>query len=138
MLSYQSLMPAGAGIPKYEKPELWLGTANLHDGFCHAPPTPAGDKPPRYIFSFRHRPSVYSSARFAGGEPGWRAIGGRIFVPMTGPPVGIRHRGHNRSRLSQIRARDMLSQCCCTEALQGKRRRRQDEGRHATTGPFAL
>ncbi len=27
-------------------------------------PTPAGDKPPRYIFSFRHRPSVYNSARF--------------------------------------------------------------------------
>ena len=29
-------------------------------------PTPAGDKPPRYIFSFRHRPSVYNSARFVG------------------------------------------------------------------------
>ena len=26
-------------------------------------PTPAGDKPPRYIFSLRHRPSVYGSAR---------------------------------------------------------------------------
>ena len=40
-------------------------------------PTPAGDKPPRYIFSFRHRPSVYNSAGFAGGEPDiqvdWRA-----------------------------------------------------------------
>ena len=54
-------------------PELWLGTANCRGGFCHRPtPTPAGDKPlasrslrPRYICSFRHRPSVYNSARFA-------------------------------------------------------------------------
>ena len=43
-------------------------------------PTPAGDKPPRYIFSFRHRPSVYKSARFAGGEPASRLIEGHIFV----------------------------------------------------------
>ncbi len=28
-----------------------------------------GDKPPRYILSFRHRPSVYNTACFAGGEP---------------------------------------------------------------------
>ena len=32
-------------------------------------PTPAGDKPPRYIFSFRLRPPVYNSAGFARGEP---------------------------------------------------------------------
>ena len=38
----------------YEKPELWLGTANRHGGFCQE--TPAGDMPPRYIFSFRPRP----------------------------------------------------------------------------------
>ena len=43
-------MPAGAGTPRYGKLELWLGTANWHGGYCHAPPpTPAGDKPPRYI-----------------------------------------------------------------------------------------
>ena len=45
-------------------------------------PTPAGDKPPRYIFSFRHRPSVYN--RHAGLEPAhegmkmrgrWRCLG---------------------------------------------------------------
>ena len=43
-------MPAAAGTPEYEKPELWLGTGNWHRGFCHAPPRPpAGDKPPRYI-----------------------------------------------------------------------------------------
>ena len=46
-------------------------------------PTPAGDKPPRYIFSFRHRPSVYNSAGFAGGEPASKLIGGHIFVRMT-------------------------------------------------------
>ncbi len=46
-------------------------------------PTPAGDKPPRYICSFRHRPSVYNSARFARGKPASRLIGGHIFVPMT-------------------------------------------------------
>ena len=45
--------------------------------------TPAGDKPPRYIFSFRHRPPVYNSARFAGGEPALRLIGGHILVRMT-------------------------------------------------------
>ena len=34
MLSYQLLMPACAGTPRYEEPELWLGTANWHGGFC--------------------------------------------------------------------------------------------------------
>ena len=52
-------------------------------------PSPAVDKPlasrslrPRYIFSFRHRPSVYNSARFAGGEPASSLMGGHIFVRM--------------------------------------------------------
>ena len=27
-------MPAGAGTPRYEKQELWFGTANRHGGFC--------------------------------------------------------------------------------------------------------
>ena len=168
-------MPAGAGISRYEKRELWFGTANQHGGFCDAPPrpsggqaprlaksstalhflippstiglqigtfrrwragievdwrahpgsesgtcfhsnrssrlgpahqgmksgscgsvqrngtadsatphpAPAGDKPPRYIFSFRHRPLVYNSARFAGGEPASRLIGGHVFAGMT-------------------------------------------------------
>ena len=50
--SYQSLMPAGAGTPRYEKLELWLGTANWHRGFCHAPPPPQrGTSPsPRVVF----------------------------------------------------------------------------------------
>ena len=67
-------------------------------------PTPAGDKPlasrslrPRYIFSFRQRPSVYNSVRFAGGEPASRLIGGHIpdrspghaFVRMTNGEAGM-------------------------------------------------
>ena len=51
MLSYQSLVPAGAGTPRYEKPELWLGTARWHRGFCHAPPAPSGGQAPRATFS---------------------------------------------------------------------------------------
>ena len=52
MLSYQSLMPAGAGTPRYEKRRLWLGTVNWHCGFCHAPPPPQrGTSPsPREVF----------------------------------------------------------------------------------------
>ena len=46
-------------------------------------PTPAGDKPPRYIFSFCHRPLVYNSARFDRGEPASRLIGGHISLRMT-------------------------------------------------------
>ena len=34
-------------------------------GSARPTPTPAGDKPPRYIFSFRPRPPVFKSARFA-------------------------------------------------------------------------
>ncbi len=34
LFSYESLMPAGAGTPRYEKRELWFGTANRHGGFC--------------------------------------------------------------------------------------------------------
>ncbi len=46
----QSLIPACAGTPRYENPELPFHAANSHSGFCHAPPpAPAGDKPPRYI-----------------------------------------------------------------------------------------
>ena len=47
LFSYQSLMPAAAGTPRYEKPELWFGTANWHGGFCHAPRRPSGGQAPR-------------------------------------------------------------------------------------------
>ena len=74
-------MPAVAGTPRYEKRELWLGTANWHGGFCYAPPpTPAGDKPlasrslrPRYIFSF---PILGVISRFGG----FRVWGGVLEV----------------------------------------------------------
>ena len=59
-------------------------------------PTPARDKPlasrslrPRYIFSFRHRPSVYNSARFA-GTPRYEncvVVGGDVWVPCVPPPL---------------------------------------------------
>ena len=64
---------------KVEKLELCFWFSELARRILPRPtPTPAGDKPPRYIFSFRHRPSVYNSAGFAGGEPESRLIGGRI------------------------------------------------------------
>ena len=43
-------MPVGAGTPRYEKPELWFGTANRHGGFCHAPPDPSGGQAPALHF----------------------------------------------------------------------------------------
>ena len=52
LFSYQSLIPAGAGTPRYEKLELWFGTANWHRGFCDAPPPlQRGTSPsPRVVF----------------------------------------------------------------------------------------
>ena len=93
-------MPAGAGTPRYEKPELWLGTANWHDGFCQAMPRPQRGTSPRATFSHSAidpRSSicvgckVYNSAGFVGGEPASRLIGGHIpdrspgyaFVPIA-------------------------------------------------------
>ena len=94
-------MPTAAGTPRYEMPELWLGTANWRGGFCHAPPRPQrGTSPsPREVFdratfshsAIGHWPLVYNSARFAGGEPASRLIGGPIpgrspghaFVPIA-------------------------------------------------------
>ena len=63
----------------------------------------AGDKPQRYIFSFRHRPSVYNSARFAGGEPASRLIGGHI--PDRSP-------GHAFVRMTNL-GRAGLARCGC-------------------------
>ena len=35
-----------AGMTNSGGPQMWLGTANWHGGFCHAPtPTPARDEP---------------------------------------------------------------------------------------------
>ena len=40
--SYQSLMPAAAGTPRYGKPELWLGTADS----ATPHPDPSGGQAP--------------------------------------------------------------------------------------------
>ncbi len=45
--SYQSLTPVGTGVPRCEKPELWLGTADRQAGFCHSPPMPLRGTSPR-------------------------------------------------------------------------------------------
>ena len=40
----------GAGTPRYEEPDLWLGYSELAQWILPGPtPTPAGDKPPHYI-----------------------------------------------------------------------------------------
>ena len=76
MLSYQSLMAAGAGTPRYEKLELWLGAANWHRGFCHAPPPPQrGTSPsPREVFDRTTFPPPHSwiPAPYRGTGPALR------------------------------------------------------------------
>ena len=47
---FRLVSPAGAGTRRYEKPELWLGTASWHGGFCHAPPAPSGGQAPALHF----------------------------------------------------------------------------------------
>ena len=48
--SYQSVVPAAAGTPGYEKVELWLGTENWHGEFCRSPPRPLRGTSPRATF----------------------------------------------------------------------------------------
>ena len=49
---YQSLMPAGAGTPRYDNPELRYFAASLRGRFCRTPPRPQrGTSPsPRVVF----------------------------------------------------------------------------------------
>ena len=49
--SYQSLMPACAGTPRYENSELRFYAATLHGGFCHAQARPQRGTSPRATFS---------------------------------------------------------------------------------------
>ena len=50
MLSLQSLMPAGAGTRRYEKSRVVVWYSESARRILPRPtPTPAGDKPPRYI-----------------------------------------------------------------------------------------
>ena len=80
MLSYQSPMPAGAGTPSYEKPELSFGTANWRGGFCQAMPRPQrGTSPsPREVFD---------RATFSHSAIGHRSTNRHV------SPVENRHRG---------------------------------------------
>ena len=94
LFSYQSLMPAGTGTPRCEKPESWVGSANLHGGFCRAPPDPCGGQAPALHF---HRKYPLDSGQFRRndvleggiGDPGsggmWALSGPRkvIFVPIA-------------------------------------------------------
>ena len=73
MLPDQSLVPVAAGPPRYEKRELWVGTANWDGGFCHAAPRPQRGTSPRATFSHS-------------------AIGHRSTIRHVSP-VESRHRG---------------------------------------------
>ena len=73
MLPGQSLVPVAAGPPRYEKRELWVGTANWDGGFCHAAPRPQRGTSPRATFSHS-------------------AIGHRSTIRHVSP-VESRHRG---------------------------------------------
>ncbi len=94
-------MPAGAGTPRYEKPELWLGTANWHGGFCHATPRPQRGTSPRATF-----PSPTPS----GFQPRIRVRGMLLIAGMTSWVAGVypgswsgtcsRTNGELRGRLS--------------------------------------
>ena len=83
---------------KAGKSELWLGTANWHGGFCHAPPPPQrGTSPsPREVFDRTTFPPPLWIPAFAGMTNGGRydrpgCLGLRlhttpritIFVPMA-------------------------------------------------------
>ncbi len=99
MLSYESQMPAAAGTRRSEKPELWSGNARWPGGFCHARPRPQRGTSPRTTFFFSgHRPWVYNSAGFAGGEPASRLIGGHI--PDRSP--GTCFRTNRKCRLLRV------------------------------------
>ena len=59
MLSQQSVIPAVAGTPRYEKTELWFCTVNSHGGFCHAPPPPQRGASPSHSRSLRPIPTFF-------------------------------------------------------------------------------
>ncbi len=68
--SYQSPIPADAGTPRFENPELRFYAAESHGGFCHAQAPPQRGTSPR--------------ATFSPPRPSWSA-GDVIFVPIAHP-----------------------------------------------------
>ena len=77
MLSYQSVMPAVAGTPRYENWVHWLMEGS--GVVCAAcGPSPTGDKPQRYI-------SLATLGSRCSGDGGWcrRPAPEFIFVPIA-------------------------------------------------------
>ena len=101
--SYQSLMPACAGTPRYEKPESWVGSANWHGGFCHSPPRPQrGTSPsPRVVFDRTTLALGRLSPIF-----GLTFCRAGLMIPGIG---GFRIHDPRRVKPSRIGVRDMLS-----------------------------
>ena len=88
MLSQQSVMPAVAGTPRYEKTELWFCTVNSHGGFCHAPPPPQRGQAPALHFPI---PSPLDSGLRRNDEWGVYSAGMVRSRTNNGEPVCIRN-----------------------------------------------
>ena len=76
--SHQSLMPATAGTPRYEKPELWFGTSELARRILLTPhPDPSGGQAPALHFLIPPSTIGLQFGTFrrwkAGIEVDWRA-----------------------------------------------------------------
>ena len=99
--SYQPLTPAGAGTPRYEKPESWVGSANWHGGFCHSPPRPQrGTSPsPRVVFDRATFPipAPLDSGLRRNDEWGAGMTNGGAGKTRAGAVVCGHSRGHVRS-----------------------------------------
>ena len=79
LFSYQSLMPAAAGTPRDEKPELWVGTADSATPHLD----PGGGQAPALHFVVPSSTIGLQSGtfhRWIAGIIGYRM---HIFVPMT-------------------------------------------------------
>ena len=90
MLSYQSLVPAGAGTSGCEDPESWFSTVNRHGGFCHTHPDPSGGQAPARHYFVDYEMPIGISGRvrtrldYAGGE--FRANNWGMEIEM---PIGM-------------------------------------------------
>ena len=82
-IAHHRLVPAHQGM----KSGMWFGTGESARWILLRTPTPAGDKPPRYIFSFRLIGLQFGTWR-AGIKVDWRAHPGSgpgcAFVPIAG------------------------------------------------------
>ena len=103
--SYQPLTPAGAGTPRYEKPESWVGSANWHGGFCHSPPRPQRGTSPRTTLALGRLSPIFGLTFCRAG--------------LTIPGIrGFRSHDPRRVKPSRIGVRDMLSYEWRTRSVQ--------------------